>query len=420
MQLASVGAQDEYITGTPQITYFLKKFKRHTRFAMETIDNGLEGDRIFGGLYRCIVPRKGDLIRSVYLRVELSELLPANSDIGYTDSIGHALIEYADLIIGGKVIERLTGEYMEIYSEFCVGNSQQKGIETLVGKTGTRTGLGPASSDPALTGSYYGSYPRIFMIPLPFYFHRHDSMSIPLSALFYHEVEVVVKLRNLENVVVQPVTASPEVPTGSIINISMPIEYIFLTPEENKFIQNRSTDYVITQLQMSRFVIDPTVTQVTMLTKFVNPVKELYVVIQNQDTVATDIRTGNDLFNFTNPESVIFPKNEQLDSLELSFNGETRLSENVANALYLRYVHPIHFHTRVSNRNVYNYSFSLDPENHIPSGQVNMSRIQNKLLKINTRSNSKSRDVRVYALSYNILRINSGLGGVIFIDNNFI
>jgi hypothetical protein len=360
----------------------------------------------------------------VYLRVELSEILPADFDLGYTDSIGHALIEYADLIIGGKVIERITGEYMEIYSEFCVGNSQQKGMEMLVGKTGTRDGLGPASSDATLTSDYYGSYPRIFMIPLPFYFHRHDSLSIPLTALTHHEVEVVVKLRNLENLVVQKDLSSAgpvsEVPSASIINISMPVEYIFLTPEENVFIQQRSTDYVITQLQMSRFTVDADVTEVTMLTKFVNPVKELYFIIQNQENVSADIYTGNDWFNFRNSDITYFPEFEQLESLELTFNGETRLSEKVADALYLRYVHPIHFHTRVSTKTIYNYGFSLDPENHIPSGQINMSRIQNKLLKLNMTPNTSSRDVRVYALSYNILRINSGLGGVLFIDNNFI
>jgi hypothetical protein len=418
IQLASVGAQDEYITGSPQITYFLKKFKRHTRFAIETMDNGLDGDAIFGGRLRCTVPRKGDLIRSIFLRVELSELLPASSNIGYTDSIGHALIEYADLIIGGKLIERLTGEYLEIYSDFCVGNSQQKAIELLVGKTKSRTGLGPASSVTADTSAYYGKYPRVFMIPLPFYFHRQDSLSIPLSALTHHEIEVVVKLRNLENVVVQPSTGDvPVVPTGSIVAISMPIEYVFLTDEENKYIKERTTDYIITQLQLSRFTIDAGVSEVTMRTQFTNPVKELYVVIQNQDVVASNIITGNDWFNFKNPLQTSFPRGEQLASLELTFNNETRLSENVANALYLRYVHPMQFHTRIADRNVYNYSFSLDPENHIPSGQVNMSRIQNKLLKITTTPNSITRDVRVYALSYNILRINAGLGGVIFANS---
>lgn len=406
VQLASVGAQDEYITGTPEITYFLKRFKHHTRFAIETMDTGLDGDNTFGGTVRCTVPRKGDLIRSMFLRVELSALVP--DTYGYTDSIGHALIEYADLIIGGQIIERITGEYMEIYSEFSVSNSQQKAIEMLVGKTGTRTGLGSASS-----ANYY---PRIFVIPLPFYFYRHDSMSIPLSALTRHEVEVVVKLRKLENLVVN--AAGPAVvPTGSIVSISMPIEYVFLTDEENKFIREQSTDYVITQLQMSRFTIDAGVTEVTMRTQFINPVKELYFVIQNQDVVEPDILTGNDWFNFTNSQQTNFPQGEQLDSLELTFNNETRLSKDVANALYLRYVHPMQFHTRISDRTVYNYSFSLNPENHIPSGQVNMSRIQNKLLKLTTTPNSKKRDVRIYALNYNILRINSGLGGLIFNSN---
>ena len=140
--------------------------------------------------------------------------------------------------------------------------------------------------------------------------------------------------------------------------------------------------------------------------------KELFLVIQNQALVATGT---NDWFNFTNLQNTVFPKYEQLDSIELYFNGEPKLTSDVASALYLRYVHPIQFHTRVpQERAVYNYSFAIDPENHVPTGQVNMSRIINKLLKITTTINSNTRDVRIYAVCHNILRISSGLGGLLF------
>ena len=117
LQLASVGVQDEFLTGDPQITYFLKRFKRHTKFALETIDNGFNSTPRFGSSIRCIVPRKGDLIRNIYVRIELSELTYSEEpyNVGYTDSIGHALIDYADLIIGGQTIQRITGEFIEIY-----------------------------------------------------------------------------------------------------------------------------------------------------------------------------------------------------------------------------------------------------------------------------------------------------------------
>ena len=126
----------------------------------------------------------------------------------------------------------------------------------------------------------------------------------------------------------------------------------------------------------------------------------------------------NDWFNYTNQENTVFPKYEQLEKLSLTFNNEVRVDSEVASALYLRYLHPIQFHTRCAARNIYNYSFSLDPENHTPTGQVNMSRILNKILKITTTSNSKKRIARVYAISYNVLRVNAGLAGVLFADTN--
>ena len=424
LQLASVGIQDEFLTGSPDVTYFLKRFKRHTKFAIELIDNGLDGTLDFGGRVRCLVPHKGDLIRNIYVRFELPELTHSEApyNVGYTDSVGHAIIEYADLLIGGQTIQRITGEFMEIYSEFFIGNSQQKAYTMLTGKTGTRTGLGPATTDPSVANSFAGAYPRTFMVSIPFYFHRHDSLSIPLCALEKHEVEVVLKLRPLDQLVVQPTGSTiidATVPQGKLVHVSMPIEYVFLTDDEKNYIKTRPIDYVMTQLQLSTFKFEPDVTYKQLLTQFTNPVKELFIVIQNDDVVQSNTQTGNDWFNYKNPENEVFPKTEQLHDLELTFNGEVRISRDVASAVFMRYLHPIQFHTRVAtDRLIYNYSFALDPENHVPTGQVNMSRIQYKVLKINTTSNTKSRTARVYAVNYNILRIHNGLAGLLFTDNS--
>jgi hypothetical protein len=93
----------------------LKNYKKHTKFATETIDTSFDGQYDFGSTVTVFVPRKGDLIHAMYLHVELSALTSASSpgtSIGYTDSIGNAIIEYADLIIGGQTVQRITGEFM--------------------------------------------------------------------------------------------------------------------------------------------------------------------------------------------------------------------------------------------------------------------------------------------------------------------
>lgn len=503
IQLASVGIQDEFLTGDPQITYFLKNFKRHTRFALETLQSGfIKETNSFGSINECFIPRKGDLIRNMYVKVNLSSFgypliettlaennlpntptfkivattetvnitvgsyfagLQDGTDysferdnikvtaydnntkivtvdqnvtvintkpaiflqpVGYTDSIGHALIEHADLIIGGQTIERITGEYMELNSDVSVSDSQQQGLKLLVGKTGIRNGLGPAAprSQAGVTKDYFGAYPRIFMVPLPFYFFRHDSLSIPLSAIDKQEVQVRIKFRNWQNLIVNinsnPFSFDDLETTPVIENLTLVTEYVYLSDDELNYFRNKRIDYIISQLQVSRFKLDANLTSKQVILQFLNPVKELFFIIQNDNVVESNVVTGNDLFNFDNAQNLSAPLYEQLANLRLDFNGQTNIPSEVADAVYLRGVQPLLSHTRGPNRRFYLYSFALDPENDLPTGQVNMSRITNKLLDIKTTTNTEDRTISVYAVNFNVLRVQNGLAGVIFNFNS--
>ena len=397
VQLATTGLQDVFLTGNPDVTYFNQVYKRHSRFSLETIDNVFFNKSVhFGDTLRGIVERRGDLIRNIYFRIELSEIVP--STIYYTDSIAHALIEYADLIIGGQVIERINGEYIKIFDEMFIDASQRSGLNVLTGSTGTRTGLSTSL------------FPRTFFVNLPFYFRRDDSLSIPLCALTLQEVEVEIKLRPLSEIMVQTAPGVPVPVSASILRVTMPVEYVFLDDEEKNYYKNNTIEHTITQLQMYSDTIPSDESNFKMRLPFINPVKEMYMIIQNSSNVAPD---QNDWFNYTNNGD------PQLENLQLDFNNETFISPEIADDLFLRILQPMNRHTSVPSVYVYNYSFALDPENYRPTGQVNMSRIQNKLLTVNLRQDiSQDRQIRVYAKSYNILRIENGLAGVLFIDNN--
>ena len=397
VQLATTGLQDVFLTGNPDVTYFNQVYKRHSRFSLETIDNVFFNKSVhFGDTLRGIVERRGDLIRNIYFRIELSEIVP--STIYYTDSIAHALIEYADLIIGGQVIERINGEYIKIFDEMFIDASQRSGLNVLTGSTGTRTGLSTSL------------FPRTFFVNLPFYFRRDDSLSIPLCALTLQEVEVEIKLRPLSEIMVQTAPSVPVPVSASILRVTMPVEYVFLDDEEKNYYKNNTIEHTITQLQMYSDTIPSDESNFKMRLPFINPVKEMYMIIQNSSNVAPD---QNDWFNYTNNGD------PQLENLQLDFNNETFISPEIADDLFLRILQPMNRHTSVPSVYVYNYSFALDPENYRPTGQVNMSRIQNKLLTVNLRQGiSQDRQIRVYAKSYNILRIENGLAGVLFIDNN--
>jgi len=390
VQLASVGVQDNFTVNEPSFTYFQKVYKKHTKFALETIDNPMDGAIDFGTQLVCVVPRRGDLIHTVHLRVELSGLYSPSfptSKLGYTDSIGHAMIQWADLFIGGQLIQRITGEYMELYTDLCISKSQQPGMKYLVGRTLTSNGLGEAA--PSTT----------YLIPIPFYFHKHDSLNIPLTSLSKQEVEIRIKLQPLSSLVVFSDTGEkgPADVQGTIKKLSLPVEYVFLSTEEASYMSSRTLDYLISQVQLSRYTIPPGETASKILLQFINPVKELHFVIQNTDN-----------------QNAWFQFNDDLVNLELDFNSEARISPSVANSLYLRIIQPFYSHTKTPDRLFYTYSFALNPENSEPTGQVNMSRIITKLLTLNTVPSDVSREVRVYAVNYNVLRVCSGLGGLIF------
>jgi hypothetical protein len=694
VQLAAVGLQDEYLTGNPDVTYFIKRFTRHTKFALEVINVPFDGNDInFGSTCRVNVPRNGQLIRSMYLRLVLPPISNAipNTIIGcYTDSIGHAIVEYADILVGGQTIERINGEYMHIYSQAFVDDSQETSMTYLVGDTSVNDtatqyrpnqvyGLGPAV--PYTSGvaiPEYGWYPRTFMVPLPFYFTRSDALAVPIVALTKQDIRVRIKLREFNQVLAggstglipnsssmtwsspiatpintdtvtflpystglvvynsvpsttayfysgttftlfnlpafcssfaqnnnnltvacgpvsslcfsngilgpyttvpptpginynavasdgidflivgnnsingyivyydgisfslytsltiinfssvswsnglnayvvsdgtnmytytqssgltslgttgqystysstfgeiyssSPVTSSntvilnttsvsfdgvnyltspnPSAPqagttwvtysnflkrfytiqpgtpgnpgtmyvgtpvpgTGtSVINkplgvlqASLAVEYVFLGDDEINYIKDAKIDYVVTQLQRFEIVVPPNISVINgAKLNFINPVKEMFFLIQDSNVLAT-----NDYFNFYNTET----GTDQLVNLDFQLNGEDIISDSVASALYMRQVQFFRNHTRLPNPNmaIYNYSWSLDPENYLPTGQVNMSRVNNQNIWMNLTPSTQQRSVRIYAKSYNILRFQYGLGGVLFMDNN--
>jgi hypothetical protein len=443
--LAAVGIQDQFLTGDPDVTYFIKKFTRHTKFAIETINCTFDQSSInFGSLLTCTIPRNGQLIRNIYLKIVLPALT-INEDLlnprqnTYTTSIGHALIEYADLLIGNQTVERINGEYLHIMSQSGLSDSQQAAMEYLVGDTTVSPsvdapsltthfdiyrydptlvyGLGPATTTTNVLRKY-PPYPRTFLIPLSFYFMRSESLSIPLVALTRQEVQVRIKFRELNQLIAGGVTVNPNGVTPlTPFQASLPVEYVYLGDDEINYIQKSKIDYVITQLQLNEIVVPPNVTQVSnWQLYFINPVKEMFILIQDSNVVTQN----NDYFNYYNNDYV--NGLDQLVNVQLQFNWENMLDPTVSDSLYLGNVQFMNNHTRMPNANmrIYNYSFAIDPENYLPTGQVNFSRILNQLLTVNLTPSTRERNVRVYAKSYNILRIQNGLAGCLFMDNNFI
>ena len=300
----------------------------------------------------------------------------------YRESIGAQLIEYADLIIGGQTIERITGDYIYMYDQ--IHSNKDDIDQTLYFLTGH--------------GNYIDvTYDWDYSLFLPFYFFRNPSLAIPVCALTKQLVEVRIKFKNLTDVTLSytrtggGVSDPPSSVLSSIKKVSLVTDFFFITEDEKNFLLTRPIEYVITQLQLSQFKFKAGESKKSGMLNFKNPVKEMFFMAISDDVY----------------------KYEPIKQVTMKFNNTTIID---ADNLMLSYEQPLKYYTGVTGNNFGVYSFSLKPETYYPTGQVNMSRIAHNLIDIELDSPDASfgHKVYVYAVNYNVLRISSGLGGLKF------
>jgi len=403
LRLAATGVQDEWLTGEPQFSYFLTKFKRHSKFSFDFIESQFNGNIDFDSTITCRIPGdKGDLVKNLTLKITLQDPTPesdgAPNNVIWCPSVITHLIEHADLLIGGQLIERITGEYIYMHQQLY--NTSDDIDQTLYFLNGHGNILSYAS------GTNY-----TYFLELPFYFYRNPSLAIPTCALTKQVVEVRIKTRPLSELIFGGPQGGE---IASIPKFSMDTEFIYVSPDESNFLKSRPLDYLITQVQMSKFKMKSGDTTKSVMLNFKHPVKELFFVSQS------DVSFQN---NYPNEYNTI-------TNAELRFNNEVVFNQNTK---FLAYEQSLkhHVNSPYSGTNTPGapfgvdkfgpakfgmYSFSLKPEVYYPTGQVNMSRIAHKLLKItiDPKFVASDSDTRIYAVNYNILRINSGLAGLKF------
>ena len=142
MQLVAYGAQDVYLTGNPQITFFKTVYRRHTNFAIEAIEQTFQGTADFGKKVTCTISRNGDLINRIYLQVQFPALsvssvwydapAPRPFSVAWTNALGHALIRYVTIEVGGQKIDSQYGEWLEIWNSLTQVSEKENGYNHMV------------------------------------------------------------------------------------------------------------------------------------------------------------------------------------------------------------------------------------------------------------------------------------------------
>jgi Large eukaryotic DNA virus major capsid protein/Major capsid protein N-terminus len=307
LQLVAYGAQDVFLTGTPEITFWKVSYRRHTNFAMESIEQTFSGQADFGRRVTCTISRNGDLAYRTYLQVTLPEInqsmTPAGGDGIYArwlDFIGEQLIAQVEVEIGGQRIDRQYGDWMHIWNQLTLSAEQQRGYFKMIGNTTQLTYItdptfasinGPcsATSGPSQVCSPRNALPETTLyIPLQFWFAKNPGLSLPLIALQYHEVKINLDIRPIGECLwavksltnATPGTVSATVPyQQSLVAASLYVDYIFLDTDERRKMAQNPHEYLIEQVQ---FTGDESVGSSSNKIKlnFNHPCKELIWVVQ--------------------------------------------------------------------------------------------------------------------------------------------
>jgi hypothetical protein len=430
IQMLTSGSQDRYFTRNPDYSHFVEAFKKHANFSTQYDDLDPENEADFGKKIKFKIPQnQGDLLKTLSVKMTLPEI--PGSPV-YVESVGHAIIDHVDLIIGGTIVQRLHSDYLQIYSEHNVTQTKQKALEQLIGKYSLRTsdklvgevvtGGGIPNRGIIITGTLGASSDENFFVDLPFYFYKHPELSIPLCAINKQEVEVEITLRKPEEIMVDidgsRVTSPPAI---HIKDFKLSTEVVFLDKSERSKMQKMKKDYIITQLQQNVFDVGVGINEGTFNLDFRNPVKELYFVIQRQGTRGNGVSHGNFVTPFDYDNTALTADNkrilyENLNYLTLKFDGQDIITEETGNVLMLKAVQAAIHHSKTQLiRRFYSYSFALQPEEAYPTGQVNMSNVKEQILHLSlTSCPDFARQIRIYGVSHNILRVGEGIAQSLF------
>ena len=451
MQIVAYGAQDVYLTANPQVTFFKQLYRRHSNFSMESIEQTFNGVANFGKRVTCTISRNGDLVYRTYLqctlpKVEVMDTDASGSQFRWLNWVGHNLITYVEIEIGGQKIDKHYGDWLHIWNELTRPAGKQAGYAEMVGNVpslvNTISQVGPdggcdddcAGGEPHAADEDRSCSPEYTLyVPLQFWFNRHAGLALPLIALQYHEVKFNIEFNTIQNLCW---SNNPNIVNRvnqcGLVAASLYVDYIYLDTEERRRFAQVAHEYLIEQLQ---FTGDESVTSSANKIKmsFNHPVKELVWVVQRDAYVACDGSVdpykGQQPFNYSDwwdraclESGYSITRVEGLGGVnptvvaKVQLNGHDRFSERPGP--YFNLVQPFQHHTNIPAVGINVYSFALNPEDHQPSGTCNMSRIDNATLVLtltnNTVNQTSTAKVRIYAVNYNVLRVMSGMGGLAY------
>ena len=400
IQLVATGVQNVYLTGDPQISFFKAVFKRHTNFSMECIEQNINGDPANYGTSTITISRSGDLVQEMFLEAD-TQNQTWNRDYVYP---AERMISTCVLLIGGQQIDVHYQRWWRLYSELYHDESKK----TLYSKI--------VNSEDGIQKVY---------LPFIFFFNRNPGLAIPLIGLQYHEVKLDITWTNLNTYVQQS-------------TVKCWANYIFLDTKERNLFARKSHEYLIEQVQYTGATKVTKNVPTNVRLEFHHPVKELIWCFDDGAPVnrwlwnvtsgtpeAWSGYAGNPWGTQPHESLGVMRmghghwygevRDGPLDTFKMLFNGADRFGTQ--DGKYFNQVQPYYHHTGNPVPGIYSYSFALKPEVLQPSGTCNFSRIDNITAVPKTKNFPGTPiHMQMFATSYNVLRIISGMGGLAFAE----
>lgn len=465
IQLVAVGAQDQFISGSPEISYFKMVYKRHTNFSMESVRQTFNTKPTLDlkeNTFTCRINRVADLLQEIFLSIELPDIYSSTKfRFRWIPNIANYIIKSCSVRIDTQLIDQSWGEWMDIWNELSLSADKRDGYNRLTGNIDEFTS--PRILEPYIeinnNNISYTYYPegtrnspsikkRRLFLPLPFWFTKNPGLALPLIALQYQHIDITIELRGIEELyqlyLPSQIYVSPSeyrrlstvttitdminsdvifneinddvsiqrflvplgesyINTSNIIDIDAYLEcnFIFLDESERRNIAVNSHDYLIERVQ--RIEREGLINQGTIDLILQNPIKEIIWVARR-----SDISTTNKWNDFTDNGSQI------LKTAKMIWNGMERFEDKSPE--YFNYMQPFQYHTRCPRDGIYVYSFALHPEKSQPSGSFNASTINKIQMYVTTNPPSDAYEYEFvfYAIYYNVFRVMSGSGGMVF------
>ena len=315
MQLVAYGAQDIYLTGNPQITFFKIVYRRHTNFSMETIKQSISGQSFIGidninNKATVTISRNGDLVTGVYVATKQTD---TNNLIGIC---GDNLVEDVEIEIGGQRIDKHYKEWNQIWDELTTPSSKSEGYKYMTGSFNNSLVLGSETKQ------------EMIHYPLKFWFCRNPGLALPLIALQYHEIQLkftwgIGKYNTSSSDHLTRTNDKTE--SGGLTeqhSVEVWVDYVYLDTDERRRFSQVSHEYLIEQLQIQK---EKDVSSESFKLNLEHPIKELI---------------------WTTPQNAPFTNQKT----KLSINGHDRFFER--NKEYFTLEQPYKHHTSIPGYNI--------------------------------------------------------------------